>query len=177
MALFHVLLKFMYHQFCVPAEITDKAIVLLVVTADATPIPPPSGELETSDPLDVTVANVFDCGATCRLLTLKSVKLLPTVAVVLECACPIKYSPGVKVVTSGIRNICIPVKKFVHKLLPLVVLKDVVPPVLFVTQLKATLAELEDWLREPVIPKLAVVHWLMRLEFAAKSCRVKIVRP
>jgi|SRR6266850_317608 len=88
-----------------------------------------------------------------------------------------KYSPGVRVVTRGMRNICIPVKKFVHRLLALVVLKEVVPPVLFVTQLKATLAELEDWLKEPVIPKLAVVHWLMRLELAAKSCRVNSVRP
>ena len=57
----------------------------------------------------------------------------------------------------------------VQRLLPLVVLKEVVPPVEFVTQLKATLAELEDWLKLPVIPKLAVVHWLMLLEFAAKS--------
>jgi len=80
------LLKFIYHQFCVPAEITDIAIVLLVVTAEATPIPSPSGELAPRDPLLVMVANVLDCGAICKLLTLISVKLLPTVAVVLECA-------------------------------------------------------------------------------------------
>ena len=92
------------------------------------------------------------------MLTLSKVKLLPTVAVVLECPWPMKYSPGVSVVTRGMRNICIPVKKFVHKLLPLVVLNEVVPPVEFVTQLNAILAELEDWLRLPVIPKLAVVH-------------------
>src|SRR5258708_5530421 len=106
-----VLLKFIYHQFCVPADTTDKAIVLLVVTADATPIPCPSGPLNAKEPELVTVANVFDCGAICRLLKLSKVKLLPTVAVVLECACPMKYSPGVSVVTSGMRNICIPVKK------------------------------------------------------------------
>ena len=81
-----VLLKFIYHQFCVPADTTDIAIVLLVVTADATPKPSPSGELAPKEPLLVIVANVFDCGAICRLLTLKRVKLLPTVAVVLECA-------------------------------------------------------------------------------------------
>src|SRR5712672_2243413 len=84
-----------------------------------------------------------------------------------------KYSPGVRVVTSGMRNICIPVKKFVQRFDPLVVLKVVVPPVEFVTQLKATLAELEACDRVPVIPKLAVVHWLMLVEFAPKSCRVK----
>src|SRR5258706_3744666 len=109
----------------------------------------------------------------CKLLTESNVKLLPTVAVVLECACPMKYSPGVRVVTSGMRNICIPVKKFVHRFEPLVVLNEVVPPVEFVTQLNATLAELEDWLKVPVIPKLAVVHWLMFDEFPAKSWRVK----
>jgi len=67
------------------------------------------------------------------------------------------------------RNICIPVKKFVQRLLALEVLNEVVPPVLFVTQLKATLAELEDWLKLPVIPKDAVVHWLILLELPAKS--------
>src|SRR5258707_9527527 len=105
----------------------------------------------------------------CKLLTESNVKLLPTVAVVLECACPMKYSPGVRVVTSGMRNICIPVKKLVHRLLALEVLNEVVPPVLFVTQLNATLAELEDWLKLPVIPKDAVVHWLILLELPAKS--------
>ena len=148
----------MYHQFCVPAEITDRAMVLLVVTAEATPIPWPSGELPTKDPELVIVAKVIDCGTIWKLLTLRSVKLLPTVAVVLECACPMKYSPGVRVVTNGMRNICNPVKKFVHRLLPLVVLNEVVPPVEFVTQDRATLAELEDWESVPVIPKLAVVH-------------------
>ena len=80
------MLKFIYHQFCVLAETTDIAIVLFVVTADATPKPCPSGELAPKEPLDVIVANVFGCGATWRLLTLSRVKLLPTVAVVLECA-------------------------------------------------------------------------------------------
>jgi len=69
------------------------------------------------------------------------------------------------------------VKKLVHRLDPLVVLNEVVPPVLFVTQLKATLAELEDWDRDPVIPKDAVVHWLMLVELAPKSCLVKKVSP
>src|SRR6266850_4911069 len=82
----HTLLKFMYHQFCVPADTTDIAIVLFVVTAEATPIPRPSGELIGREPLLVIVAIVLDCGAICRLLTLRSVKLLPNVAVVLECA-------------------------------------------------------------------------------------------
>ena len=76
----------MYHQFCVLADTTDIAIVLFVVTADATPIPRPSGELAPKDPLLVMVARVMACGAICKLLTDRSVKLLPTVAVVLECA-------------------------------------------------------------------------------------------
>lgn len=73
------------------------------------------------------------------------------------------------VVTRGILNICNPVKKFVHRLLLLEVLNEVVPPVLLVTYDKATDAELEDWLRVAVIPKLAVVHWLMLLLLPAKS--------
>ena len=56
----YVLLKFIYHQFCVPADTTDIAIVLFVVTAEATPIPRPSGELAPSEPLLVIVAKVLD---------------------------------------------------------------------------------------------------------------------
>lgn len=61
------------------------AIVLLVVTAEATPIPPPSGALALRDPELEIVARVIEAGTTWKLLTESRVMLLPTVAVVLEC--------------------------------------------------------------------------------------------
>jgi hypothetical protein len=52
----------MYQPFCVPAEIALAPIVLLVVTAEATPTPIPSSTEETSEPELVMVAIVKVCG-------------------------------------------------------------------------------------------------------------------
>lgn len=119
-------------MFCVPADITLNACVVVLVRADMIP-PAPAGRTVLFVPVAPNTPAVTTCGAMCRLLTLHSVTLLAVVPVVLLCRCSRKYSPGWSVVTHGICTRRGPVTHDDQLPALLVVFVEDVPPVLSVT--------------------------------------------
>lgn len=90
---------------------TDMAIVLFVVKALAKPTPCLPGAQPAMEPAEPKFPSDIAGKVTCKLLSEPIVMLLfPTLALVLDCRCPIQYSPAVKVVTRGILKYFKPVQ-------------------------------------------------------------------
>jgi hypothetical protein len=174
-------MKFAYQYCCVCALMTDAAIVVVVVTALAMPKPMPASGLddELCPATDMpSRLNVTDCGAMWIFDTPKEWVAPPVVDAIVElCAWAMKYSPAESDVTHGIamkRLLCRNSMKFDA---PDVVVKEDVPPVVFVIQLIVIEFDPDVFDSEIENPNDAVVTVVRLVELFDQSCRLKIVIP